>query len=576
MQIDVVHTAFAVGALGILIAASSFQHFHAPQRVVEIRFSVPRQRYFFALLMHVCSIVVIYLGLILFVLAIYPHIVKILSNNPQQVDSQRVVWAALLSAVFVRVVMPNIPATADLLKRLRSLSQRIALFPIARENLVALLASSSFAPRKDANDELNEQLAIYGVALETVEFLSRSAKRSLLEVCSLRHRLLELFEKSHGPRKLQDRILDFLNALLAVNAHPTEVRELFERRRLRQFWAARAEIWAQLTSDHQRLFRRSARALLLIEDIHEQVSDQALYLAISNFVSEESEELLSRYRRLVAEVALSCEPQREIRIDFLKTFGYSTTIPIWLPLRPWVIVFGLDFLLFLLPPVVGQFNDTSSQLQAQRLILFASVHAISQTVAITWAIYPKITSNFARPSLYSFPWQSYAVYGLASYVSGAIILFIFRLSLPMPFPILVPTLTSSLSFLNMTVGISLLVDRHLQSNMRDSEKGRFRDGVIMALLGLLSTVTFQVVVFHVAPRLGWIDGNFATNANSTSFILVRASFLVLSGSLGFVIGYVVPSGAAAYLQQASSIRLSLQGGRLPHALSHSARISPRV
>jgi hypothetical protein len=146
----------------------------------------------------------------------------------------------------------------------------------------------------------------------------------------------------------------------------------------------------------------------------------------------------------------------------------------------------------------------------------------------------------------------------------------------MPFPILVPTLISSLSFLNMTIGISLLIDRRLQSNMRGLEKGRFQDGVIMALVGLLSTVTFQVVVFYLAPRLGWIDGSFATNANSTPFLLVRASFLVLSGSLGFVIGYVVPSGAAAYLQQASSMRLNLQGGRLPHVLSHAARLSPHV
>ncbi|MBR0948612.1 hypothetical protein [Bradyrhizobium liaoningense] len=470
MKIDIVHTAFAVIALGVLIAASGFQHFHAPRRVVDIRFSVPQERYFFALLMHVSCIVAIYLGLILFVLAIYT-LRGVVSNNPQPIDSQHVVWAALMSAVFVRIAMPHLPVTADILNSLRSLSQRAALFPMARESLVTLLASGSFVARKDANDELNEQLAIYGVTLETVDFLSQSAKRSLLEVCSLRHRLLELFEKSHGPKKkFQDRILDSLNALLAINTHPVEIRELLEKRRLRQFWAARAEIWAQLTSDHQRLFRRSARALLLIEDIHEQVSDQALYLAISSFVSEESEELLSRYRRLIAEVTLSCEPQREIRTDFLKTFGYSTALPIWLPLRPWVIVFALDFLLFLLPMVVGQFADTSSQLKARQLILFASVHAISQTVAITWAIYPKITSNFARPSLYSFPWQSYALYGLASYVSGAIVLFAFRLSVPMPFPILVPTLISSLSFLNMTIGISVLIDRRLQSNLSGLEK----------------------------------------------------------------------------------------------------------
>jgi hypothetical protein len=53
------------------------------------------------------------------------------------------------------------------------------------------------------------------------------------------------------------------------------------------------------------------------------------------------------------------------------------------------------------------------------------------------------------------------------------------------------------------------------------------------------------------------------------------SFLVLSGSLGFVIGYIVPSAAAAYLQQASfPAQTNLGGDSLPGALSNAARPMP--
>src|SRR5262249_27415799 len=154
-----------------------------------------------------------------------------------------------------------------------------------------------------------------------------------------------------------------------------------------------------------------------------------------------------------------------------------------------------------------------------RLTAFAFVHAISQTVAITWALYPKIVSNFVRPSLYSLPIASYVLCGLGSYLTGALILFVFRVYIPLPYPIILPTLLSSLSFLFMTVGMSVLIDLRLKSSSLDFEQGRVREGAVIALLMLASTLTFQAVMIYAGElQPTWLS----------------AGFLVLSAGLGFV------------------------------------------
>jgi len=186
------------------------------------------------------------------------------------------------------------------------------------------------------------------------------------------------------------------------------------------------------------------------------------------------------------------------------------------------------------------------------LALFAVVHAISQTVALTWAIVPKMFSNFARPSLYTLPWPSYAVYGVGAYLSGAALLLLFRFNVPLPFPIVLPTLVSSVSFLLITVGISVLIDRRLRLKTEGLAPQAY-DGLIIGLLMLLGTVSFQLIMFHIAPRLGWVQLEFSPPAT------VRATFVVLSGTLGFVIGYFVPSAAAKYLHEACKFRPSYSG-----------------
>jgi hypothetical protein len=68
------------------------------------------------------------------------------------------------------------------------------------------------------------------------------------------------------------------------------------------------------------------------------------------------------------------------------------------------------------------------------------------------------------------------------------------------------------------------------------------------LMMLTGTLTFQIVMFDIGPRLGWVNVIEPPT-------LVRITFVVLSAGLGFVMGYFVPAAAAAFLQKANFLRL---------------------
>jgi hypothetical protein len=552
-------------ALGALIAAWAVAHFNEGLPPEEIRFSVTPQRYFVALGAHVSAIFAAY-GLL--TLLIYQVLMSLAGEGPPRacfqftfsepcktyleglkpLKSDVLVWSALASVLFIQLVLPNTPIVRRVLDRLRDLTRELALFPLARQRLVALLSGSSFTVRMESDRELSEELGRYGVAPKWLSFLSRGACLSLLEVFSVRRRLLELCDSSERfASTLQESITFFKNALFATEPNAGRSNGLVHALALGRFKQARAASLAQLETNFRRLLRRTALSLRLVEDVGETVESKALCRAVSNFIAEECEDVLAHQRRILAETSLSCVRTRAERAEFLRSFGYYVSLPPALPLWPWLIVFVLDLLLFLIPLLVMRFQTRGADLPTARLALFACVHAISQSVALTWAIWPKIRSNFARPSPYSLPWQSYALFGLASYLTGAVILFMFRLTLAIPFPIFLPTLLSSLSFLLMTVGISFRIDRRLQLGSFDFEHGRTRDGVFMALLMLAGTVTFQVVIFVIGPKVGWVAPSPIPLEP-----LVPPVFLALSAFLGFIMGYFVPSATAAFLQRANS------------------------
>jgi hypothetical protein len=556
-------------SLGALVAAWAVAQFNEALPAGKIRFTVPQQRYFVALAAHVTAILTIYLVLVLVIyLAVRwlggdvppPDCFRLSfsekctqyiggSNllNPHEVSwskQEGLLWSALASVVLLRIVMPNVPITGYLLERLRDVTRDLALFPLASRTLVAALSAAAFSPRKDSEDELDDELGRYGVATDGLSALSPSAKRSLLEVLSLRRGLTELSERTQSFTAMVRQVVISTKAVLfATDPERAEPRWFVHGDALRRFQQARERKFRQLQTDFRRLLRRTALALRLIEDMSEEkIKDEPLELlhrAMSNFVAEECEQVLARHRQLVAEAALSCVPTRAQRMHFLKSLGYEAHLPPALPLWPWLTVFVLDLLLFLAPLGITQLtgaNDTHTDKAA----LFAFVHALGQSIALTWAVFPKISSNFARPSAYSLPWPSYVVFGAASYLSGAVVLFAFRFTVPLNFPIVAPTLMSSLHFLAMTVGLSYLIDRRLRSGSLDFQQGRMADGVTLALLMPAITAAFQVVIFGL--HLAQAPGGFA---------FIRFVFLGLSAVLGFVMGYCVPAAAAAFLRRAN-------------------------
>src|SRR5215471_676641 len=108
-------------ALAALIAAWAEAHFNEGQPLGEIRYSVPQQRYFAALAVHVTAILGLY---VLFLLTVYgvtmlasggipkfdcngfdlsdPCIKKSLKES-QAINSGALLWSALASALFLRL-----------------------------------------------------------------------------------------------------------------------------------------------------------------------------------------------------------------------------------------------------------------------------------------------------------------------------------------------------------------------------------------------------------------------------------------------------------------------------------------
>jgi len=110
----------------------------------------------------------------------------------------------------------------------------------------------------------------------------------------------------------------------------------------------------------------------------------------------------------------------------------------------------------------------------------------------------------------------------------------------------------------MTVVTSFLIDLRLQSGSLDFEKGRFGDGLFMGLVMFASTLLFQFLMFYVAPVLHLAD------VTPPPFIPLRATFLLLSAILGFVMGYFVPAAGTAFLQKATLLQMA---GRLDRKLA---------
>jgi hypothetical protein len=203
MTFDWAIATILVIAFGVLITAWAYLDFHRPYQPEDVRFSVPSRRYFASLVLHIALLVSIYGGLVVMATV---GAARWFYDRPAEPATLACIAAA--SALFLRIAMPILPGGRDLLDTLRSVTHELALFPFARETLVAALARSRVAGEAHWNLELSDELERYGVDPKSLSFLSDSAKNSLQELRSIRERLTEvtdttLPEPARGSRSAQ-------------------------------------------------------------------------------------------------------------------------------------------------------------------------------------------------------------------------------------------------------------------------------------------------------------------------------------------------------------------------------------
>jgi hypothetical protein len=495
---------FWIGALTVLFW--SMWDFPKPYRTNELRFATTREGYILALSLYGIGALIVYLSLVL-------ALRKASASSgfdPVWVAN----WAPLVAALFCTVLLPG--ALRRPLKAFRRAAQRVAQYPGARDNLSVSLCAARFMPHEDALPELKEELSRYGIAAETLEAdLSRSALHALVQIQSLGIRL----EQLRG-----------------------EFPAFFERR---------ADALAVIEREQSKVYRRSARAILFGHKIGRlpaaPVPRQSQEgLAISDFVAEEAEVLLDRYRKLIAEMALSCVANPADRRKLLDGFGYEPrslppSVPYW-SLAACLVVASC---FMILPYVVLNLKATQTYLAAQPwatrmpkdpvdAAMAAMLYGFMYLVAIALAVYPKAVSNFARPALTELPLRSYALFGACSYVAGLATgtLFQFALEPPGPPPGFSRTLELLLSpvfFAVLTIAVSYLIDLRLRETSYDFDRGRVRDGAMLASIMVATYGLWHLTMF------GW-------QAPRTAVF-----FALMAGGLAFFIGFLIPGTAAAHL-----------------------------
>jgi hypothetical protein len=506
--------AFWVGAL--LVVFWAFRDFNRELPAGEIRFATQHDRYLLGILVYAAASFVAYFLSAMIILALYGLLYIPLQTTSLAVELEplKTVPLATAGALVVIAVLPEAPLIREWTDRFRLFARALAQYPHAFMRISSLLDTGTFKPVQDPIPALEQELARYGARTNVLrQQVSPSVWRSLLELQSLRDEFR--------------RMTEVPGQAIAPN--------------LRHFFIARNGEFEIAERNYQRLVRRSAQICALDGTI---VAPRDEPYPLSSFATHAVERLLNRYRKLISQAALSCFAGGKSRQGFIEGFGYKAPPDSLLPYWPLWIILILDISLFTVPIFIG---GTGTFVPAPpALALFLLGHGLAQVFAVSWAILPKATSNFARPSLRSLPWQSYVLFGSLSYLSGVSIQLIISYVVfsifpesgkPVPSPIsgispyVLPFLFSSY-FPVITVCLSILTDLRLRRATVVTWSYRILDGfvcsVVMAATYLLVRISIEIISGKPPPSSSW-------------------TFLYIAATIGAVIGILIPGTAASYL-----------------------------
>jgi hypothetical protein len=439
---------------------------------------------------------------------IYEHLpggkaaISLGENTPQGQGIRQICLTASLVATLLLGYVPGLRVLTDGFRRF---SHFVALYPQAIQLILTVMARSAFRHNVSYGDVAQQELMRYSVPAEMLDrALSPNAVRLLQEVCSLRRRFDELSAVSD--------YASFLNA----RKSSIKMNEL----------------------ELQTIVRRVAKALVTATS-----PGEGHFRVVSQFVSEDCQDLILKYRNLIAEASVACIPAVPAREHFLKSFGYQATLPPLLPYLPLIVVFGLDSVLLLWPLMLSPwFGLDWMPLSPHRVTAFAIAHAMSLTGALAWAIFPKLSFKPTRSSLDRFAWDRYLLFGCLTYLTSVLVWTALRLLIePIPgmplatHPVLMIAL-SSCPFLVMNVCISVLLDIRLRKSV-DEKEGRWRDGMITGLFVTLTAVITQLFIMPLIPT------SIIPRPWELFALYVLVTFLESS-----VLGFFLPSVASAHLK----------------------------
>jgi hypothetical protein len=507
-------TAAGFGAIAVIIVSAL--DFHVPYRISEIRNAVLRERYWFAIVVYATIAVLFYFVMLNCVAAL-----MLLVSGTPEADPLIRLTLAIAPAIAAVFIIPHLPLCRNVADGLRRAMQSLARYPQTVEILTAMISRAPFRVSHRATAEVAGELERYGVSPKLIrdalasnnKVLAVGAATMIQQICSLHISFSDLRKDSR-----------------------------FER-----FFALRKHAFDELEKHYRRVLRRSARALLIADDISPSNMDaDELALEVSDFIAQECEHLREKYQRLLAEAAISGVFSRAERTELVANFGYQIDLPTPLPLVPLVVIFAVDFLCSVVPIYFMSNMPEKFRVSTWIAAQAALAHGIGLTLSVLLAVFPKASTSFARPSLFALPWRSYVFFGLVSYLVGNAVLYLTysTIKLAPGWPAHAhPFATSSLFaavFLVNTLVLSILLDVRLRGASLDYNKGRLLDGITLAVV-MMSLMVIFVVGF--LALLGWFK-MLPPPIEWYVYAISIAGF----GVLGFVMGYLVPSTAHAYLE----------------------------
>ena len=207
-----------------------------------------------------------------------------------QWEPAKTIPLATTGVLVVIAVLPEVPVIRDWIGQLRLIARALALYPYAFLRMSRLL-SGNFNPKDDPERAVERELARYGASIDA---LHRQFSPSVCRGLS-------------GIQMLRDEVSEQLTAMSG--------RTQRQFARVRRFLVARGEDFDIAERNYQRLMRRAAQICALDGAV---VTREDEPYPLADFAVHAVERLLSRYRRLISQAALSCFGGGRGRREFIR------------------------------------------------------------------------------------------------------------------------------------------------------------------------------------------------------------------------------------------------------------------